>query len=112
MAKSPWIYPRVSSSSGAGEAPGKVRKAASREGAAFFVDRGPGDFSDMPSSSPFIKSGTIPSDGTVPVEFIGKWYATSNTGCNAFVLPNETEVLFGALPWRAWTCWWTPNGSG
>jgi hypothetical protein len=36
------------------------------------------DFSDMPASSPFIKSGTIPSGGVVPVEFIGKWYAASN----------------------------------
>jgi hypothetical protein len=39
---------------------------------------GRGDFSDMPSSSPFIKSGAIPSGGAVPVEFIGKWYAKSN----------------------------------
>jgi hypothetical protein len=39
---------------------------------------GKGDFSDMPSSSPFIKSGATPSGGVVPVEFIGKWYAVSN----------------------------------
>jgi hypothetical protein len=42
------------------------------------MTRGTGDFSGMPASSPFIKSGTIPSGGAVPVEFIDKWYAASN----------------------------------
>jgi hypothetical protein len=39
---------------------------------------GKGDFSGIQSSSPFIKSGTIPSGGVIPVEFIGKWYAKAN----------------------------------
>jgi hypothetical protein len=39
---------------------------------------GRGDFSDMQSESPFVKSGTIPSGGIVPVELIGRWYAKSN----------------------------------
>jgi hypothetical protein len=38
---------------------------------------GTGDFKNMPSSSPFVKSGTIPSGGTIPVELIGRWYAKS-----------------------------------
>jgi hypothetical protein len=36
---------------------------------------GTGDFKDMPSASPFIKSGSAPSGGAVPVAFIGPWYA-------------------------------------
>jgi hypothetical protein len=39
---------------------------------------GMGDFRSIESLSPFVKSGTIPSGGTVPVEFIGKWYAAAN----------------------------------
>jgi hypothetical protein len=36
---------------------------------------GMGDFINMSSASPFIKSGVIPSGGSVPVEFIGVWRA-------------------------------------
>jgi hypothetical protein len=39
---------------------------------------GRGDFSGIQSSSPFIKSGTVPSGGTIPVEYVGKWYAETN----------------------------------
>jgi hypothetical protein len=39
------------------------------------ITAGTGDFSGMSSASPFIKSGTIPSGGSVPVELIGTWYA-------------------------------------
>jgi hypothetical protein len=39
---------------------------------------GMGDFNGIQSSSPFIKSGSAPSGGVIPVEFIGKWYATAN----------------------------------
>jgi hypothetical protein len=39
---------------------------------------GTGDFEDIQSSSPLIKSGAIPSGGIVPVELIGKWYAKTN----------------------------------
>jgi hypothetical protein len=38
---------------------------------------GLGDFKDIQSSSPFIKSDAIPQ-GVVPIELIGKWYAITN----------------------------------
>ena len=44
---------------------------------ALTMSLGMGDFRDMSSLSPFIKSGSIPSGGVVPVEFIGTWYAKS-----------------------------------
>jgi hypothetical protein len=54
---------------------------------------GAGDFSGVLPSSPFVKSGTIPSDGAVPVEFIGKWYAQSNTSPS----PNFEITKSGAM---------------
>jgi hypothetical protein len=39
---------------------------------------GIGDFRDIQATAPFIKSGTIPSGGSVPVELIGAWYTTDN----------------------------------
>jgi hypothetical protein len=41
------------------------------------MTRGAGDFSGITDASSFIKSGTILSGGSVPVQFIGKWYTTS-----------------------------------
>jgi hypothetical protein len=42
------------------------------------ITLGTGDFRNMESLSPFIKSGSKPSGGAVPVEFIGKWQAKTN----------------------------------
>jgi hypothetical protein len=39
---------------------------------------GRGDFSGIQPTSPFVKSGTIPSGGTIPVELIGRWYTTKS----------------------------------
>jgi hypothetical protein len=54
---------------------------------------GTGDFRNMPSSSPFVKSGTIPSGGAVPVELIGRWYAKSNSPA----APNFEIAASGAM---------------
>jgi hypothetical protein len=42
------------------------------------IMNGTGIFDDIHSKSPFIKSGAIPSGGSVPVELIGKWYTKDN----------------------------------
>jgi hypothetical protein len=42
------------------------------------MTHGMGDFSGILSSSPFVKSDSIPPGGVIPVEFIGKWYAKVN----------------------------------
>ncbi|MDR1218476.1 MAG: hypothetical protein LBK73_02585 [Treponema sp.] len=38
---------------------------------------GLGDFKDIQSASPFVKSDATPQGGNVPVELIGKWYAVT-----------------------------------
>jgi hypothetical protein len=58
-----------------------------------------GDFNDMSSASPFIKSGTIPFPyyGNVPVELIGTWYAKNNAPLSPrFRITECTMTIFGS----------------
>ncbi|MDR1107901.1 MAG: hypothetical protein LBL19_02580 [Spirochaetaceae bacterium] len=69
---------------------------------------GKGDFSSMQSSSPFSKSGSIPSGGMVPVEFIGQWYAKTSPPSS----PNFEITAAGGMTISGSTAYYTAIVSG
>lgn len=54
---------------------------------------GSGDFKGLEAVSPFVKAGTIPPGGGVPVELIGTWYAKTNPPAS----PNFEIYASGAM---------------
>jgi hypothetical protein len=69
---------------------------------------GTGDFKDIQSASPFIKSGAVPQGGSVPVELIGNWYAIANPPST----PNFKITAAGMITISGTTTAYSVNVSG